>query len=684
MPVVFADEVQTIQLCKPWEHFANEPDIQIRVAEDSRRIAESTGAVSDVIRFTELMQNLFGTNNESPSVRLFAATELRKLVSGLSPANVAHRSAARQVLRRVEFLEAGLRGIQNLPNNSDKAAATRLFNRLMIRLTVDVEYAWREVHGNLARRLLHELEKRFSAVHASVMPVVYRHYGDSNLRLILPECVATTIVGRTRTNAGQIADYVLGAWVTGSQQSNVKPVADIIPCRSSAMWRVIAYGAATSTTRGVKGPVAVHTQGHHHFTMQRIFASGGGSVTLFRPTISVNANNRTTGVTTELDDVPIVRGIVQSAATLQATQKKPQAEAIAARKLADKALPRFQRESDRRFGALNRFLCRTAYFRRRYVGRAPEYESYSTDTHLYSHSLTRSNISFAGTAPVPYPLPNNTLTVQIHESFVNSLIDGLETYGEQAVACLLVQLQEKYPNDDAGELLSRIEAYVEDGVEVLDDVIPLGGDELQGFIRNYLAHGAVQKLRETLRDRLEDQSTIPQIQFRHCDALRVRVEEGKLIVLVNAPPRKAGSRAATEIPLTLALQDGRIRIQELEEHVKRLVKLIERLNAAAQRNIPAAEIEVAVNNLLNKLTADTLIKRPEDIELRFVNVQLTEGWITLEIEVRQLTDAEIAANKQFRQEQEQQRLLRRQQRPEELKQVFRRLNDWLWQGVNCP
>ncbi len=372
------------------------------------------------------------------------------------------------------------------------------------------------------------LRNRFPAAADVLRPVVNEHYFNHNLHFTVSEELLSRLLSDYRSETGCIADCIMGAWVTGSQNTDINVRADIQPSLSTARFNLDVNGNTRSNTKAQKDPATVWTNGNHYFWIRQSVSFDGETVTSSPASISVDTNSRTVGLATKYDGIPIIRGIVRRIAAQKIAESKPQADAITATRLREEALPKFQNETDQRFSEANSDLQKTLDSLER-RGVAPDsISARSSNTHIAVSSRTIGIARIGGSTQPPAALMATGAAAQIHESALNNAVDALGFQGRA--------IPEK---DFANELeVALSELFQRDmklwDAETAPEAAPTG----------------------------EEPEPPTVFVFSKTDPIRVRFSSGKIILVLRMGVRQEGREEIPEqiitIPATLTFQDGKI------------------------------------------------------------------------------------------------------------------------------
>ena len=318
----------------------------------------------------------------------------------------------------------------------------------------------------------------------------------------------------------------MGAWVTGSQNTDINVRADIQPSLSTARFNLDVNGNTRSNTKAQKDPATVWTNGNHYFWIKQSVFFDGETVTSSPASISVDTNSRTVGLATKYDGIPIIRGIVRRMAAQKIAESKPQSDALTASRLREEALPKFEDETRQQFSDANSSLQKTRDSLER-RGVAPDsISARSSNTHIAVSSRTIGIARLGGSTQPPAALMATGAAAQIHESALNNSLDALGFQGRA--------VPEK---DFAKELEVALSELFQRDIELWDgesEPAPAG----------------------------EEPEPPTVFVFSNTDPIRVRFASGKIILVLRMGVRQEGREEIPEqiitIPATLTLQDGKI------------------------------------------------------------------------------------------------------------------------------
>ncbi len=298
------------------------------------------------------------------------------------------------------------------------------------------------------------------------------HYFNYNLHVVVSETFLSKLAYEERMEEGIVDDFVLGAKVDGNQSTLVTLTIDTLPSSDGLRFALVANGTIVSCTQGVTDQATVYTRGDHCFTTTKVVRFDGDAFTTQDAEIAVGANNNTYAASTSFDGIPILGGIGKMIAKSTARKKKPQSEAIARGRIADKVLPRFDEESNAEFAKVNTRLNDELYAGLRKGGIYPSARSFSSTENslmINTRAMEAGELSGArtnGTAPAA-----DAATIEVHESLLNNLFDRVgiagKTLTEDQVSRLFADYFEMVFNRRFDSIENKDKQYEGDGTSLV-------------------------------------------------------------------------------------------------------------------------------------------------------------------------------------------------------------------------
>ena len=373
------------------------------------------------------------------------------------------------------------------------------------------------------------------------------NYFNYNLRIVATEGFLNRLISERRTESGGVVDYILGANVSGNQTTSTQVSIDLVPSASVAQFDLVANGAISSSTVGSTDQANIYTQGNHYFTAAKRILFNGDKFWTQPARINVSANNTTVGADTQYSRVPLLGGIANGIAMRKAEEMRGESEAIAASRVQDNVLPKFNTEVDKEFGPNGKFnpdvAKRAAALEE--LKLYPDARSFSTtDKELKVSTRLMSAAELGGSDPSAALVLDRGATVLIHNSLMNNGADRLDVKGQaltddqlkaklEANLSKLLGREVKFKDDKAGDTEEATKTLV------FDQTDPIRFRAIDGALLVTLRAGLKQEGKEEIPTQI---ITIP-LQFS-VNQKNVVIEPGSVSISPVDKPDSATTQVA--------------------------------------------------------------------------------------------------------------------------------------------
>ncbi len=454
------------------------------------------------------------------------------------------------------------------------------------------------------------LRTRFPKTADVLWPAVSLNVMNHNVHVNISEGLLGRLISDYRTESGCVADFILGARVTGTQTTSVKVTADVTPSVDTAAFQLRLSGNTRSETAARKDPATVYTSGNHYFWIDKPFEFDGQRVTPGGSRFSVDTNSQTRGFRTKFDGIPLIGMIVRGAAKQKIAESKPRSEAITAQKLRSQAQPKFDSESSEQFARLNADIQATLAALRARDAAPDLINARSSHTHAAVSTRSLGTARVGGSVAPSVPLSADTGVLQIHESAVNSTLDALALHGRVIPADKLSEELEL----SLSKLLNREIKFRKDpdpAVAPAPDVAP------QTPAENSEAEPAT------------DEPPTSWV-FNGRDPLQVQFGGGRVTIILQAAIRREGqpdiARHSVLIPLAISLQNDKLVVTPDPIRIIRTARTSVAV-ASQIRNIVQKRIKPSESSAVLNLQPDA--DQPLNVTISALHIE--DGWLTLEV-----------------------------------------------------
>lgn len=251
-----------------------------------------------------------------------------------------------------------------------------------------------------------------------------------NIRFSVSESFLNRLVARNETRPGEVRDFILGAEVFGHQTTATKVRLDLLPGGTQGRAVLVLNGTTQSETTGFTPQAKVDVASQQEFVATKEIYFDGEKFSTRHAVVHVRAKNQTLGATTPLTGT-LFGGIANRIAFREAERRRPQAEAVARDRVAERVFPEFDKTIDKQLADANDQLELTV---RKWLGAADLLPSqqlvHTSDTQLSYFMQVTGQTPTESTTELENRLgPENGLKLMVHEGLLNSLVGRLGLKG---------------------------------------------------------------------------------------------------------------------------------------------------------------------------------------------------------------------------------------------------------------
>jgi hypothetical protein len=290
---------------------------------------------------------------------------------------------------------------------------------------------------------------------AELGELIDAHWRNANVRVAISgELLNRLLPEPPPASLEPVRDRIRGAWVHGWGESRTEGLfVRLLPDRSRLRLGLEARGMIASETAAASGPVRVFNEGLARFRVRKLFLVDGRGVRTFQAEGEADSDNVLTGLETEYDGYPLVGALVRSIAMQQAELESGEAKWEVDAKLAAKVSRRLDESVQQKLIETERNFQHKVLLPLRRMDLDPEpLEMQTTAERLIVRYRLAGDDQLGAHTPRPQAPGNSLVSIQVHESGVNNVLEKLNLAGRRA------ELEELF-RDLAG-LLGRKDAAI--------------------------------------------------------------------------------------------------------------------------------------------------------------------------------------------------------------------------------
>lgn len=302
---------------------------------------------------------------------------------------------------------------------------------------------------------------------------------EGQICLVFSEKLANRFVRTQTRDEGPVRDFVLGAHVTGVQQTEARSSIDFVPSPHNARMLLKLDGVTHNQTRSFTPQAIVDSEGSYQFQLSKQIDFNGLVLQTRTPSAFMTTNLRHRAVQTPMSSVPLIGPLSNRAAMAGAEQRRPQSEWIAATRMTEQIGPRFNQEVDQQLAAINRWLAEQARPKLAEWQALPAHvHSATTDDALL---LSASLVETPPRLPLPAHLPDtgDAAVLFVHESALNDMLAKTPLAGLEVPDTALQRLLKREPAEKGEPAVPQLATMVFDPVRPLHVSIQQGQIQIE-------------------------------------------------------------------------------------------------------------------------------------------------------------------------------------------------------------
>ncbi len=268
---------------------------------------------------------------------------------------------------------------------------------------------------------------------------VNAYYRNANVRVALSSALVNRMIPQQTPQLEAVEDNIVGAWVSGQSQTNTKVRITLIPDKEHWNIALEAEGQVASDTASSKGPATFYQRGWSLFRARKRLMVDHRGIKVFTAEADANANTDLEDYETDFDGVPLLGGFVRAIARNQYEQAQPEAKVEVEGKIVLRATSQLDTQVAERLEKTKQDFQTKILKPLRELNLEPTaVDMETTADRLIARYRLAGREEVAAHTPRPQAPSDSMLSVQIHESAMNNVLDQLHLGGRR------VELTELY------------------------------------------------------------------------------------------------------------------------------------------------------------------------------------------------------------------------------------------------
>jgi hypothetical protein len=389
---------------------------------------------------TQLEHKLQTLPGGAPWTNYLRLPQARKLIASPETSAEERRALARDILRR-------LNSTQFDPQQGDFADSP-VFGDLTRHLK-----CWADEPANLVGVLqaVEEYERQDLTAESTAVADLYQqirwspdkrlaelgetinnYYRNANVRVALSAELVNRFLPKEARQAEYVQDNIQGAHVEGNSEASTRLRLVLLPDR--LRWRVglEANGEVATDTQSTKGPATFYQNGVSHYRVRKMLLVDRRGVRMFNAEAEASANNHLLDFHTSYDDIPILGSLARSFARDQYDAAQDAARMEVEGKIRGRATNRIdQAVAEQLKKGQENFKVKLLEPMRKLNLEPTAVDMETTQDRLIARYRLAGHEQLASHTPRPQAPGDSLLSVQVHETAMNNLVNHLNLGGRR-------------------------------------------------------------------------------------------------------------------------------------------------------------------------------------------------------------------------------------------------------------
>lgn len=269
-------------------------------------------------------------------------------------------------------------------------------------------------------------------VYSDSIDAITKNYRNANLRVAVSEDLINRLIPAFHQYAESVTDTILGAQVRGKNSTLTNLSMRLIPDPDAIRIGLFANGRVQSNTASRKGPVTMFNRGTSNFTAGKHVIVRPNGIQVTRTTTRAATGNRVVGLRTELDDVPLIGWFVRYLARQEHAEQKPFLRQEVLRRVHRSTSEKMDLAVNRRVATAERNIGDRVVAPLRQMDLDPRaMEMRTTSDRAIIRARLASSTQFGSHTPRPQARADSLMSMQIHQTAANNLIEQLNLHGKR-------------------------------------------------------------------------------------------------------------------------------------------------------------------------------------------------------------------------------------------------------------
>jgi hypothetical protein len=256
------------------------------------------------------------------------------------------------------------------------------------------------------------------------------NYRLANLRIAVSADLLNRLMPPQPSRRGAIRERVLGVPTQGWSETSTQLAMRLIPDPNRLRFALVADGQVSASTSSTSGPATLLGQSESIYTAEKMIQFGPEGIMVLPAEADADCTPELNEVRTNFDGIPFLGGIVKSIARNEHASSRGEIRHEMRRKISARVQSQVDANIDPRLAKVNRLLKDRFISPLNNLELKPLFASLQTTAERASMRVRLAgDEQLAANTPRPAAPGDSLISMQIHESLLNNLIERLDLDG---------------------------------------------------------------------------------------------------------------------------------------------------------------------------------------------------------------------------------------------------------------
>jgi len=266
------------------------------------------------------------------------------------------------------------------------------------------------------------------------------HYRNANVRMAMAADLANRLLPPLRHFDAPVDDVIRNTRVVGRSQTAARSRLVLFPDRTRWSLGLDVLGSVASETQGQRGPAVFFQDGQARFHARKLVQVDHQGVHTKAAFAVAESSSQLTGLETDFDGVPLMNRLARSIAQKQYEGESNAAQSEVDDRIANEASQRLDEEVRQLLADTQKKVETQVLRPLADLGLEPTPIDFETTrTRIIARYRLAGSHQLAAHSPRPQAPSNSLLSLQVHESALNNIIEQLRFDGRQVELPVLVR-----------------------------------------------------------------------------------------------------------------------------------------------------------------------------------------------------------------------------------------------------